>query len=367
LASRSDELDPFFYVLDSDISLRSPADIRRLLPTIGIVPVLSPVDQEETVLSPKYVRENLDGRLASRHFRNQLLLLHDLGPEENYEAFLAFAEPWIPELRLDQIQTRMADDGVYLDLFFKERGSRIEKEVFWSGDGLQIWLQILLHVFRLRNSDIIILDEPDVFLHPDLQRRLVRLVESLGAQSITATHSPELLAEAPAESVVWVDKGRRRSIRAPDSDVLTQLMTAIGTHFNIRLARALQAKRVLFVEGEDMRILRHLADAVGATRVAKETDIVVIPLRGYSNWDRIEPFVWLVRDLLHGSVDVFVILDRDYRTDDEVRRVTRALNEIDVFAHVWRRKELESYLLESALIARALGISESEAERQRGG
>jgi len=353
-----DELDPFFYLLDGDVSLRTPADVRRSLPSIGIVPVLSPIDHEETTLTQKHLRENLDSRLASRHFRNQLLLLGEESPGRDYAAFLAFAAPWLPELRLDHVRSRIASGGVFLDLFFIEAGSRIPKEAFWAGDGLQIWLQILLHAFRLQESDVIVLDEPDVFLHPDLQRRLVHLLESIGAQTITATHSPELLAEAPPEAVVWIDKSRRRSVFAPDTAVLTELMTAIGTQFNIRLARALRAKQALFVEGDDMKLLRHLAEAVGARRVAREIDMAVIPLRGYSNWDRIEPFVWLVKDLLHDAVEVLVVLDRDYRTAEQVRRVKSRLAAIGVQVHVWRRKELESYLLEPPTMAAALGIEE---------
>jgi predicted ATP-dependent endonuclease of OLD family len=355
-------LDPFFYVLDGDIALSAAKDVRSVLPSIGTIPVLSPIDHQEAVLtSPRYIRDNLDSHLASRHFRNQLALLETEPYGEDYDAFIEFAAPWIPELTLGRIITRVSSEGAFHDFFVKETGSRIEKELFWEGDGLQVWLQILLHTFRLRNEDVIVLDEPEVFLHPDLERRLVRLLDSLDAQTIAATHSPELLAEAPAESVVWVDKVRRRSVRAPETAVLGDLMAAIGTQFNIRLARALRAKRVLFFEGDEMKLLRHVAETLGATRLVHEVDIAIIPLRGYSNWDRVEPFAWLMRDLLHDAVDVFVILDRDYRTDDQVRSVLTRLNAIGVHGHVWKRKELESYLLEPRTIADILKVSESEA------
>ena len=76
-----------------------------------------------------------------------------------------------------------------LDLLYTEPGRRSEKEIVWAGDGIQVWLQLLLHVFRNRHVDVVILDEPDVFLHPDLQRRLVKLLDELPAQTIAATHS----------------------------------------------------------------------------------------------------------------------------------------------------------------------------------
>ena len=65
---------------------------------------------------------------------------------------------------------------------------RFQKELVWAGDGLQVWLQLLYHVYRVKNFDSIILDEPEVYLHPDLQRKLVHLLEATCRQIILATH-----------------------------------------------------------------------------------------------------------------------------------------------------------------------------------
>jgi hypothetical protein len=356
--SEESERPPFFYLQRGGTAVDGVPEAAMYFPTIGIVPILSPIDQEESVLTPKYVRENIDGRLASRHFRNQLALLRHEPKGEDLDAFIEFAQPWLAELRLRDLVTRLGERGLELDLFYVEPGRRSEKEIFWAGDGIQIWLQLLLHLFRLRGQDAIILDEPDVFLHPDLQRRLVRLLDELEGQTITATHSAEVLAEAPPESVVWIDRVRKRSIAAPDPATLTELLGSLGTQFNLRLARALRAKTVVFVEGDDMKILRQLATTVGADRVARELDIAVIGLGGFDNWERIEPFSWLVDDLLEGSVQVFVVLDRDYRPEGACRRVKNRLGALGVKTHIWKRKELESYLLDIGAAARLSGADE---------
>jgi hypothetical protein len=350
--------DPFFYLQSAGASIHTARAATDEFPRIGIVPVLSPVEQTEAVLTSKYLRENIDGRLASRHFRNQLTLLQGAHEYEDFDAFVDFISPWIPELHMRELRTRAGRGDAKLDLFYTEPGRRTHKEIVWAGDGVQIWLQLLLHIFRLRKAEVVILDEPDVFLHPDLQRRLVRLLESLEGQTITATHSPEVLAECPPESVVWVDRVRRRSVSAPDAAALTALTASLGTQFNLRLARALRSKAVLFVEGDDMKLLRHLAETIGALRVARETDIAVVPLQGFSNWDRIEPFSWLSNELLDASVTIHAILDRDYRSEQACRSVRDRLRRIGVHAHVWKRKELESYLLEAAPISRLSGAPE---------
>jgi hypothetical protein len=59
--------------------------------------------------------------------------------------------------------------------------------------------------------------------------------------------------------------------------------------------------------------------------------------------------------LLDTSVQIFVLLDRDYRTDPQCHEIQRRLRDANVKCHVWKRKELESYLLEADPIARLSG------------
>jgi hypothetical protein len=79
---------------------------------------------------------------------------------------------------------------------------------------------------------------------------------------------------------------------------------------------------------------------------------VTIPLRGFSNWEHVEPFSWLIGDLLERAVPVYVVLDRDYRTAAQAADVERRLAALDVRCHVWHRKELESYVIDTEAIAR---------------
>lgn len=352
------DVDPYFYVTVKDRSQpTTPKAVRDIFPTVGVIPVLAPVEAVETQLGEKYVREHVDSRLASRHFRNQLNLLEaERWPwQGTFEAYLAHLEDWAHEISLGTPRLRVASDGVELDVFHTEEGSRSERELSWAGDGLQVWLQLLFHMYRLSGASTVILDEPDLYLHPDLERRLVHLLETHTAQTVTATHSPEVLAEANPESVIWVDKTKKRARRGPKAAELGNLSTTLGSQFNLRVAKALRSKAVLFVEGKDMRIFRTLAKKVGAERVANERGITVVPLEGYSNWRNIAPFSWLVNNLLEESVHLAVALDRDYRPDEAVEDVKSKLKDVGVDCHVWNRKELENYLLVSSAIARVSG------------
>jgi ABC-type multidrug transport system ATPase subunit len=355
-----DDSNGFFFVRDKDKTLRRPIEVREAFPTVGLIPVLSPVEHDEDVLSDSHVRANLDGRLASRHFRNQLYRLQldfDEKGKTAYEAFCAFAQPWLTELDLGELEMSSVG-GASLDLIYHEVGSNKPKEVSWLGDGMQIWLQLLLHVFRLRDSDVIVLDEPDIFLHSDLQRRLVDLLESITAQAITATHSPEVLAEADPDAIVWISRNRRKAVTAPEERVLAGLSQTLGTQFNLRLARTLRIRCALFVEGKDAKLLRILAETLGATNVAREDGLAVISLEGVDRAEHLEAFSWLVDDLLGNSVKTFVVLDRDYRDKTAVSNIEKQLAKSGILPHVWRRHELENYLLDTSAIARVSGAEE---------
>jgi energy-coupling factor transporter ATP-binding protein EcfA2 len=351
---RNDEdQEPFFYLEKlPGLQVRTVIAARNTFAGLGIIPVLGPVEHSEELLADEYVRRNISGRLSSRHFRNQLRLMRASG---SYEDFLDFAYPWLDGLTFESFSQHMTDKGQVLDVFYEEADSTVPKELVWAGDGLQVWLQLLYHVYRVKNFDSIILDEPEVYLHPDLQRKLVHLLEATGRQIILATHSSEMITEADPKLATLVDKSRRRSLRAKSDSELQLMSSALGTAFNLKLAKALKSDVALFVEGDDMSIVSRLARTLGFQAIANERGVTIIPLKGYSRWGEVKPFAWLTRELLSDAIKIFVILDRDYRPDSVINDVEQDFRKEDITAHVWRRKELESYLLTPEVIARLAG------------
>jgi hypothetical protein len=109
---------------------------------VGIVPTLTPLDHEERRLSSEHVKANQETRLASRHFRNQLRLVQD-SDEDLFSDLIEFLLEHTPELATLELASSAREGGEWLDLYYTDAGSRIEKEIFWAGDGLQIWLQLL--------------------------------------------------------------------------------------------------------------------------------------------------------------------------------------------------------------------------------
>lgn len=343
--------DNFFYLERAPgLQPRSLGDVRPAFPPLGVVPILTPLEHAEPLLTDDYVIGNISSRLSSRHFRNQLRIMRKQG---EFDSFREYINPWLDGVELTSSASHAGERSVaILDEYYVEKGSRIQKELVWAGDGIQIWLQILYHIFRTRERETLILDEPEVYLHPDLQRKLVHLLEETGRQTILATHSAEMAAEADPRFVTLVEKGSKRARRARDDSDLQVLSTALGTAFNLRLARALKSRVVLFVEGQDMTILRRFAKTLGLSALATEHGVTVISLEGYSHWEEVRPFAWLCRSLLPEAIVTFVVLDHDYRPEQTSSDVERAFSAEGISAHVWKRKELESYLITPSVIAR---------------
>lgn len=78
---------------------------------------------------------------------------------------------------------------------------RETREIFWAGFGFQVWCQLLTHVVRHRETNLLIIDEPEIYLHPELQRQMVAMLRDAGPDVLLATHSAEVVGEAePPES-----------------------------------------------------------------------------------------------------------------------------------------------------------------------
>jgi hypothetical protein len=234
------------------------------------------------------------------------------------------------------------------------REGQYRGEVGWAGHGLQVWLQMLTHLIRLRDRNCVILDEPDIYLHPDMQRLIVQQVNSLGVQQfIVASHSVDILNEFDPENVVYIDKFRRRGKTLSGLQDVQRVISDLGSTANSHLARLARSKVCLFLEGGDAHMLRRMAETAGVEFPARQS-LAVVPIEGSGNWERLLHVNWVMENLTGEQVRPYVLLDRDYRCQKEVDHIVDSLREKGVRCHVWRRKELENYLIVPAAIAAAV-------------
>lgn len=343
----------FFYLEQSNGGQpQSTQATRALFDPVTVVPVITPLEKFEEIKTAVYIEAHQSTRLASRHFRNNMFLMKKAG---EYEGFKEFCRPWLPEISLLEVALNASANR--LVVFYSDAGSRTPKELSWAGDGIQIWVQLLWHLYRARGASTIVLDEPEVYLHPDIQRRLVRLLDSSNAQIVLASHSADVIAEAPPDGILWVDRRTGGARRAKSQRVLSDLSASLGSTFNLALARSMRSRLVIASDCHDPRIIRILAKNIGATSIADEHAVSIIQLRDVSRFAKNERLGTSLRSVLPNSLPAVLLLQAGHRSLSQNDRIAASLVAPDVTTAILPGPEIENYLLDPETIAKASGAS----------
>jgi predicted ATP-dependent endonuclease of OLD family len=223
---------------------------------------------------------------------------------------------------------------------------RIPREIAWLGHGFQVWLQLLTFLVKSGHKETLVLDEPDIFLHSDLQKRLVDVCRQLSSQTIVATHAVDIIEDVDPEDIVLVDKHINETVVLSTMNDVQKCINELGSYQNVRLAHLLRGRTCLFVEGKDFKLLRSLARKLERPGFAGEDGFGVVQIEGFSNWERLKHVDWFSRNALGEPMKYYAILDRDYYPPNFVEDVERTLRSKGVVPHVWTRKELENYLVD---------------------
>ena len=323
---------------------------------IGFVPILGPVDQKELLYAKEAARLALLSSGASRNFRNIWYHYRD-----GFDRFRDLVKSTWPGMDIEPPE--LTGDYRQLAMFCPEE--RRPREICWSGYGFQVWCQMLTHIVKAESASLLVIDEPDIYLHSDLQRQLVALLHGLGPDILIATHSTEIIAESEPNSLLNINKKNASAQRVKDVSQLKRVFSTLGSNLNPTLTQLARTKRVVFVEGLDFRVLGVFARVLGHQRVATRADFAVVKTEGFNPKRAVDLAAGI--DATVGSrVARAVVLDRDYRSDAEIHDVCKELEKHGFVARVHGRKELENYLLDAAVIARAVDARLAERARRLG-
>lgn len=334
--------------------IRSPKTFKEAFPiSIAVVPVLGPIENDEVLVKKETVQRNLATHRASRNFRNYWY--HYPSGFQDFSSLVS--RTWFGmEIQSPERLDPMSDKIV---MFCLE--NRIPRELYWSGFGFQIWCQLLTHIFRTNEASLLIVDEPEVYLHPDVQRQLLGILRDAGPDVLLATHSTEIMSEADPSEILLIDKTRKAAKRLRDIEEVQTALDTVGSIQNITLTRLARNRRILFVEGpDDFQILRKFSRKLGLIELASGSDLTIVEAGGFTSWERIRSLSWGIAEILEGKLEIAAIFDRDYWCAEEVNDVLSELKRHIKFAHIHQRKEIENYLLIPEVLDKALNKAVKE-------
>ena len=342
---------------------RSSGDIATAIGQrdIRLIPIFSGLLPREEYLTPPARQERMRLQRHGETIRN---LLWDL--REHHEArwnkLVDLLRHLFPESAL-QMNFDVELDR-FLSATYRDRALTRELDVMVTGSGFHQALQILASVLA-PGARTLLLDEPDAHLHARLQTQLMTALERLSreeqAQFILATHSPQLLAAAPAGAVRVCMDGAVVPFNVEPTQF--RLLEDLGAMDRMEIVPLLTNRSIVFVENRsDQKLLERFARRHWGEQ--KQRDIWRVLTFMYTYQGPVEARVLdlarQVRNLLSSPglsgqpVRMLAIGDRDYRTDSSRRKelrthTTRAKSpayQLTFALRLWEANEIENYLLD---------------------
>lgn len=170
-------------------------------------------------------------------------------------------------------------------------------------------------------DSVIVIDEPEIHLHPELAFRLVKVLKSIGErnQIFLFTHSPDIIGSAFETGIYFVrPKSRTTGNQAVkvDSSNLDDLKLIPNLRETIGMLSL--GKKLLFVEGSGTSMDRSVFSSI-----AKSTkiDIAIVPSDSCSNINNMALMCETLQKGLFG-IELYMVRDRDSLLDSQIASFT---------------------------------------------
>lgn len=229
-----------------------------------------------------------------------------------------------------------------------------------SGSGFMQILQILapIYLYCPNEAKIVLLDEPDAHLHPNLQSALARALreiqKELGIQIIISTHSTSIIRAADPSEVVPISSLLDLNVPLSSAyDVEQQISSRIDTY---ELGKSVISGKMLFVEDGNTSILDTF-DRVGETRCFSGANTIPV-LAGKGKDDKSPYQIYdVLKSFIKSDIEIHAIRDGDGLNETWRTKLEKYAKDHNVILHILNRHEIENYLLEPSLILKALSES----------
>ena len=171
------------------------------------------------------INENLISDLPSAIANKiyvEMIMNEDLPARESKEKVCKEVNSVFESMDLDIEFVGLSKDENTVPIFRNIEGKEFDINGLSSGEK-QLFLRALSLKFLNVNNSIILIDEPEISLHPRWQRKIVNVYENIGEnnQIIIATHSPHIIGNVKKEQLRVLKKDKE-GIKVMNSDELDE-------------------------------------------------------------------------------------------------------------------------------------------------
>lgn len=228
------------------------------------------------------------------------------------------------------------------------------------GTGIGQVLSILYVILTAQTPRVVIIDEPQSFLHPGAAKKLIEILKEIGKsgnfpqhQYIVSTHSPTIIASAEPATIVMLRYTESCEtavsvMNSEDARELRSLLDEVG----VRLSDVFGMDKILWVEGATEEKCYPLIIKEILKKPLRGVQILAIKNTGDLEGKRAH-VIFDIYDKLSGSQNLFpsaigFLFDKELRTKQEMDDLKkRSSNSVSFLP----RRMYENYLLHPGAIA----------------
>jgi predicted ATPase len=306
------------------------------------IPGISGIPNREEKKSKRVILKACSFGDSNIILRNALLLL-----KENSIENIKTIETWISKI-IGPIQIKIEhdpDNDLYLSCDLIQKN--ITKPIELAGTGYLQLIQIFCYILLFKPG-VLLIDEPDIHLHPYVQENLVRVLGEVAkdrdVRIILTTHSPFIVRGAPTNTnICWLNEG------ALESQNRKLVEYALGWG-------AFGKKIILISEDSNTQFLKKIISQWPDL----DQTISLLPGNGYKEIPTPHKAAKL-KETLSQKYKIIIHRDRDSLTDKEVHSISSEYLKNGI--HIWFTEEsdVEAYFCQPKFLSLLLNISYDEA------
>lgn len=306
------------------------------------IPGISGICNREEKKSKKVILKACSYGDSNIVLRNVLLLLQDLDAGN-----IRQIETWISKIA-ETIKIKVTHNNDK-DLFITCNvtvGNEI-RPIELIGTGYLQLIQIFSYILLFKPG-ILLIDEPDIHVHPSIQEKLVKVLAAVAQERnlriLLTTHSPFVVRGAPpGANVYWVNDGK---IESKDRGVV-ELALGWG---------AFGKKVIVISEDSNTDLLKKLISQWPQI----EQFVAFFPGTGYRGIPTAEQAA-TITTALGGKYKLLVHRDRDSLSDNEVSILQKTYADKGVTLWVTDFSDIEAYFCQSEFLKSLLNCTGEQA------